>query len=339
MASIIPEDGELQYKNLGQTDIKVSVLALGCWPFAGGMEWGDQSDDDSISAVREALDSGINLFDTAEGYGSGHSEQVLGRGLAGRRHEAVVATKVSPDHLSAGKVVEACERSLKNLGTDYVDLYQVHWPNWDVPLEETMGALERLKSDGKVRAIGVSNFGVRDLSDVLAVGEIVTDQMPYSLLWRAIESEIQPLCVARGVGIICYTPLAQGMLTGRYSTADDVPEGVARTRHFSADRPNARHDEPGVESELLDAIGAVRAIAEDVGEPMANVALAWARQQSGVTSSLVGARSAAEVRLNLPSLDVTISDATLAELSAATETLKQKLGRSPDMWHTPGRMR
>ena len=144
----------MQYRALGKRgDIQVSPIALGCWPFAGGNVWGEQDDTESIAAVHAALDEGINFIDTAEGYG--RSEEVLGRGLKGRRHEAVVATKVSEGNLRADDVITACERSLRTLQTDYIDLYQIHWPNWEVPLAETVGALDSLQTDGKIRAYGV----------------------------------------------------------------------------------------------------------------------------------------------------------------------------------------
>jgi len=329
----------MQYRKLGNTDITVSEMALGCWPFAGGAYWGDQSDEDSIATVHAALDAGITFFDTAEGYENGASERVLGRALTGRRDAAVIATKVSRKNLTPGGVAEACERSLRHLGTDWIDLYQIHWPNHDIPLAETVGALQRLKEEGKVRAIGVSNFAVRDLSDMLALSECVTDQMPYSLLWRVIEREVQPLCISRDVGLICYSPLAQGLLTGRYRNADEVPEGIAQSRWYSGKRPATNHDEPGVESEVFDAIATMRGLAEEAGMPMAIMALAWVKAQPGVTSYLVGARKPEELAWNLPAAAATLSADILARLSAATETIKEKLGNNPDMWLSPGRMR
>jgi aryl-alcohol dehydrogenase-like predicted oxidoreductase len=327
------------YKKLGRTGIEVSEYALGCWPFAGGDVWGDQSDETSIAAVHAALDAGINFFDTAEAYGDGRSERVLGLALAGRRDEAVIATKVSASNLSPDGIMNSCERSLEYLRTEYIDLYQVHWPSWSVPLAETMGALKRLKEQGKVRALGVCNFGVRDLADLLEVGAVETDQLPYSLLWRVIEDAIQPVLLANEIGIICYTPLAQGLLTGRYASADEVPEGLARTRHFAGSRPQVIHGDPGCEAEAFAAIEAVRRVADGLGEPMSSVALAWARQQRGVTSLLVGARSPEEVLRNVPAFDLTLAADTVSELSAVTEEVKLKIGPNPDMWHSESRMR
>ncbi len=329
----------MQYHKLGNTDIDVSAIALGCWPFAGGKVWGDQSEEDSVATVHAALDAGINFFDTAEGYEAGHSERVLGKGLTGRRQDAVIATKVSPSHLAAGDVIAACEQSLHNLQTDTIDLYQIHWPNWNVPLEETVGALETLQRQGKIRAIGVCNFGVQDLSAILELTDVVTDQMPFSLLWRVIERDVQPLCIARNVGIICYSPLAQGLLTGRYASADDVPEGLARTRHYADSRPQSSHGEAGGEVEVFAALADIRQIADSLGQPMAAVALAWIKQQAGVTSFLVGARKPEEVAWNLPALELELSADVVAELNRVTELVKRALGGNPDMWMSPSRMR
>ncbi|HEY3107148.1 MAG TPA: aldo/keto reductase [Chloroflexota bacterium] len=329
----------MERRKLGRSGIEVSVMALGCWPFAGGVVWGEQDDDASIATVHAALEAGINFFDTAEGYGAGKSEQVLGRALAGRRDRAVIATKVSPDHLAPADLVASCERSLRTLGTDYVDLYMIHWPSREVRLAETVRALEQLRQQGKIRAIGVSNFGVGDLSDMVALTRCASDQLPYGLLWRVIEREIVPLCRREEVGIMCYSPLAQGLLTGRYRSADDVPDGLARTRHYASTRPLAKHGEPGCEAEVFEAIAAVRAIAEELDQSMAAVALAWVRQQPGVTAFLVGARSPAELAWNLASLQLTLSDEVLARLSAATDRVKAKLGTNPDPWMSPSRYR
>lgn len=329
----------MEYRQLGTTDMQVSVIALGCWPFAGGQYWGDQDDAASVATVHAALAAGINFFDTAEGYEDGYSERILGRGLEGRRSEAIVATKVSASNLRPDDVLVACERSLRNLRMDYVDLYQIHWPNHDVPLSETVGALERLREAGKTRAIGVSNFGVRDLSDVLALAHVETDQLPYSLLWRVIEREIQPLCVERGVGIICYSSLAQGLLTGRYRDAGDVPDGLTQSRWYSSERPLAAHGEPGVETEVFASLESLRSLASEAGISMATVALAWVKAQPAVTSFLVGARNPEELEWNLPVSDTTLSEDLLTQLGAATEPVKAKLGNNADMWVVPSRMR
>ncbi len=329
----------MEYRRLGNSDLNVSIMALGCWPFGGGAYWGDQPEQDSIDTVHAALAEGINFFDTAEGYENGESERVLGKALVGRRDKAIVATKVSGKNLRPEDVATACERSLRNLQMDYVDLYQIHWPNHDVPLADTVGALKRLKEQGKIRAIAVSNFAVRDLTDMLSLGECVSDQLPFSLLWRVIEREVQPLCLTKDVGIICYSPLAQGLLTGRYANADEVPEGLAQSRWYSSSRPQAQHGEPGAEKEVFDALKALSGMAAELNLSMATMALAWVKAQPGVTSFLVGARKPQELAWNVPVLDVSLPQEVQKRLAAATEPVKQKLGTNPDMWLVPGRMR
>jgi myo-inositol catabolism protein IolS len=329
----------MQYRKLGTTGLDVSVIALGCWPFAGGEYWGETDDAVSIATVHAALDAGINFFDTAEGYEEGKSERVLGEALIGRRGEAIVATKVNASNLRPDDIVTACDRSLANLQMDYVDLYQIHWPNHDVPLADSVGTLQRLKEQGKIRAIGVSNFAVQDLNDVTALTHIETDQLPYSLFWRVIEKQVQPLLVEKGIGIICYSPLAQGLLTGRYTNADAVPEGLTQSRWYSSERPLAGHGEPGVESEVFQAIDELRALAEEAGLSMATMALAWVKSRPAVTSFLVGARTPEELSWNLPVADVELPAELIARLDAATADIKDKLGENPDMWAVPGRMR
>ena len=330
----------MQYKPLGKTGIRVSEFALGCWPFAGGSVWGPQDDAVSIATVHAALDRGVTFFDTAEGYDDdSHSEEVLGRALAGRRTEAVIATKISPPHLVPALVEDTCDASLRRLQTDYIDLYQIHWPNHDVPIEDSLDSLTRLRDSGKIRSIGVSNFGVRDLSSALESADIVTDQLPYNLLWRPIEVEISPMCLDNGVGLVCYSPLAQGLLTGRYSSPDDVPDGLSRSRLFSTGRPLANHGESGCEIETFDAIAKITAIADSLGEHPAKISLSWVRSRPGITALLVGARSPEELDLNMPAFEYDLPDGIVEELEAATDLVKSKLGANADMWNADNRMR
>ena len=193
----------MQYRRLGRSDLNVSAVSMGCWAIAGGSTWGPQDESEALGAIQGALDAGINFFDTAEGYGSGYSEELLGRALAGRRDEAVIATKVSRAHLKPETVKESCEASLRRLKTDVIDLYIVHWPSREVPMEETWRTMEDLQKEGKVRVLGVSNFATADLTELLEVGRPEADQLPYSLLWRAIEHEVVPVCVAHDISITC----------------------------------------------------------------------------------------------------------------------------------------
>lgn len=329
----------MQYRDLGNSGLRVSSICMGCWAIVGDATWGPQDERDAVAAIHAALDAGINFFDSAEMYGSGYSEELLAKALKGRREQAVIATKVSSMKLKPEALREACNASLRRLQTDVIDLYQIHWPNWDLPIEEPLAALEDLKIAGKIRAYGVSNFGKRDLSDLLNKGRVESNQLPYSLLWRAIEHEVQPVCVEHNVSILTYCSLAQGLLTGKFKSADEVPEGRARTRHFSNDRPQARHGEPGCEAETFAAIEEVRRISESVGHTMSEVALAWLLAQPAVTSVIAGSRNAEQSRANARAAAVVLSEEVLTQLSQATDGVKQKLGTNPDAWQGVSRMR
>lgn len=322
----------MEYRRIGKSDISASVIALGCWQFAGDATWGDQDEAASIQTVHAAMDVGINFFDTAEAYGAGRSEEVLGKALVGRRDKAIIATKASDAHHGREELVAACERSLRFLQTDYIDLYQLHWPSRDHDLVDTMATMEKLVAQGKVRAIGVCNFGVQDTADLMAVGRAESNQLPYSLLWRTIEDEILPLCIEHNMGVLCYSPLAQGLLTGKYGTPDSVPPGRARTRFYSSARAGTRHGEAGCEAETFAAIQTIRRISERIGAPMATTSLAWLIQQPGVAAVLAGGRKPEHITQNAQAVELAMSDEIQQELAAATDDLKALLGTNPDQY-------
>jgi aryl-alcohol dehydrogenase-like predicted oxidoreductase len=324
----------MRYTTLPGTDLRVSVIAMGSWALAGDMAWGDQSEADSLASARAAVDAGITFFDTAPGYGEGLSEQRLGMGLEGLRQKVVIATKIGPDTMRTQAVAASVERSLRYLRTDYIDLIQIHWPSREVPLSETLEALEALKRQGKVRAIGVSNFGALDLAEALKLGVPVTNQLPYSLLSRAIEYQIVPACARAGVGVLCYSPLLWGLLAGSYSSPDAVPDGRARSRHFSPARKLTRHQEAGCERETFQAIAAIGAIASRLGVSMARLAVAWLLHQPQVTSVLTGIRRPEQAVANAEAASLTLDAATLAALAEATEPVKRALGENPDLWQS-----
>lgn len=329
----------MRTRRLGTSDLEVPVICFGCWAIAGDNIWGPQDEQDAVDAIRLAVDLGMNFFDTAEGYGAGASEALLGRGLRGIRERALIATKASPTHHEPAKLHAACEQSLRLLGTDYIDLYQLHWPSREVPFADTWGAMEELIAEGKVRAGGVSNWGPRDLDELLQAGRPASNQVSYSLLFRAIEYEILPRCREEQIGILCYMPLMQGLLAGKFASADEVPLGRARSRHFSGDRPQARHGEPGAEEETFAAVRAIRAIAEELGVPMAQVAIAWDLAQPGVTSVITGIRNPEQARANAAAADLELPPDVLEALNRATEPLKRLLGPNADMWQSDSRIR
>jgi aryl-alcohol dehydrogenase-like predicted oxidoreductase len=324
----------MEYRRLGKTGLQVSAVAMGCWAIVGDQTWGRQDERDALAAIKAAYDAGVNFFDTAEAYGDGYSEEMIAKALAGRRHEVVIATKASPRNHSRERLAEACERSLRHLKTDYIDLYQLHWPSREVPFSETVDALEKLRQEGKIRSIGLSNFGKDDLSQILQISGFLSDQVPYSLLWRAVEYEISARCLENSIGLLPYSPLSQGLLTGKFLSAEEVPDGRARTRLFSKERALTRHGEDGCEREVFEAISAIRSICERIGEPMGNVALAWLLHQPGVVSVLAGARNGEQMRQNARAAELKLSDDALEKLTQATEELKKKVGHHPDMWES-----
>ncbi len=323
----------MRTRRLGQSGLQVSVLALGCWALGGGSGWGEQDEGEAIATIHAALDHGIRFLDTAEAYAGGRSEEILGKALRGRREEAIVATKISPRHCDPDEIASYCEASLRRLQTDYIDHYIVHWPITEHPVDEAFAALHDLKREGKVRSIGASNFGVEQLTEALGTEvQIDADQLNCSLLSRAIEFEILPLCRARGVSVTAYMPLMQGLLTGKFEHPGDVPDFRARTRHFDSKRGRARHGGPGAEAETFAAIDAIRAIARELGVPMADLALAWVIAQPGVASAIAGARRPDQVARNVAAAELQLPFEIINRLNMATEALKSKLGPNADYW-------
>jgi myo-inositol catabolism protein IolS len=312
----------VQYRRLGRTEIEVSTVCCGTMAMCPHPTYGESDDAESIAAVHAALEAGINFFDTAEGYADGYAEDVLGRALERRRGEAVIATKVSASHLRPADLARSCEQSLRRLRTDYIDLYQVHWPSRQVPFAETAAALERLRKEGKVRAWGVSNFGLLDMNEALEVAAPESNQLPYSLLWRAIEHDVLPVCDEGAVSIICYSPMAQGILTGKFTAPADVP----------APRRRARYCRDDVIELSFDVVEEVRAISTEIDEPMSAVALAWVLSRPGVTAAIAGARSAEQVAQNVCGGKLRLPQGMLERLDRVSLRLKDALDANPDMW-------
>ena len=316
--------------HLPGSDLIVSQLVFGCWGIASDFHWRDRDESDSIASMEAAFDAGVNFFDTAEAYGNGSSEELVGKVFANRRDQVVIASKMKPDSMRPADVMAACERTLQRLQSDYLDLYQIHWVSPEVPVADTWEAMLRLKEAGKVREIAACNLGVEHLGQVTPPP--LTNQLPYNRLWRAIEHEILPECQKRQIGILAYSPLMHGLLADKYQTAAEVPDGRARSRHFNTERALARHGEPGCETETFGAIAAIRQISKDLGRSMADVALAWVAQQPGVSCVIAGARTPAQLRENVATLANPLPEATIAQLNAATEPVNRALGPNPDMW-------
>jgi len=304
-------------RSFGRTDLKVSALCL------GAMNFGDPTDDaESIRIVDAALDGGINFVDTADVYAGGHSEEVLGRALAanGRRDAIVLATKVGIPHGEGEPgtwhrrehIVATCETSLRRLQTDRIDLLQLHRPSSVVPQEETLAAFDELIRAGKVRYVGCSTHPAWMVMEALATSErlglpsYVSEQPPYNLLDRRIENELLPLCRKYGLAVIPWSPLAAGILAGRYRSTTDVPEGSRLTR-----RPQMR---VRVSPAALTAAEQVAALAADLGITPGQLATLWVKDQPDVTAPIIGPRTLAQLEESLPVLGMTLDESTATRL-------------------------
>jgi myo-inositol catabolism protein IolS len=343
----------MEMRKLGKSDIELSVLGVGCWAFGGGKYWGDQNQKDVNEVVSKALDFGLNYFDTAEVYNDGKSEESLGIALKGIRHNAVIGTKISPSNTRPDVLRSHCEGSLKRLDTDYIDIYMVHWPitplgiahftddtdliNNPPSVEEAFGTLADLKKEGKIRAIGLSNFGVRQMEEVLSLGaDIVVNELPYNLLSRAIEEEILPYCKQEQIGVIGYMALQQGLLAGIYPTPESVPPMQAHSRHFhhSRGKGESRHGEEGAEKEIFQAIDEIKCLAGELGMSIAQISLAWAMAEEAVACTLVGSRNIKELSDNIASTEHELDKDIIEKLNQITEPVLKKLGGNADYYQS-----
>lgn len=329
------------------TGFELPVLGIGCWSFGGGAYWGPQDRKDEEGVVATSIELGCNFFDTAEMYNNGASEEALGAAIASRRGQAIVGTKVPPSACYPEALRAHCDASLKRLKTDTIDLYMVHWPLTPKAIrhftkdeailarpptvEETFATLMQLQKAGKIRQIGVCNFGVKHLTEALSTGvKIAVNQLFYSILARAIEFEILPFCAQRGIGVMAYMALLQGLLTGKYGNADEMPYARTRIRQFRGDRKDSRHGGPGFEAEVFAAIAKLKAIAARAGVPLTHLALGWVAAQPGVVCTLSGARTAAQVAENAAAFAAPLPAWALAEAEAVTRPLRDAMGRNAD---------
>ncbi len=311
----------MQYRSLGRSGMMVSPLCIGAFNFAN-----PTSEDDSIRIVEKAVAAGINFFDTSNNYTDGKSEKILGSAISriGSRHNVVIASKahfpVGPGPNDSGNsrlhLMRACEDSLRRLGTDYIDLYQLHRPSFDIPVDETIGALTDLVRQGKVRYVGTSTHPAWKVMEGLMVSELkglarfISEQPPYNLLDRRIENELVPMCLSYGLGIIPYAPMAQGVLAGRYDDPKNLPSDsrAARIGGVFFGRVN----EAGIRiGRRLNELACAYQMSA------AQLALLWVKDQPGITAPIFGPRTLEQLEQVLPVVDMGLSD----ELRAACDTL------------------
>jgi len=289
-----------------------SMLALGCWPF-GGREWGGQDDADSMAAMGTAYAAGINHFDTAIAYGGGASERVVGRFLAidDRRQKVFLATKGNTPNASGEEIADSLDRSLGNLGVDCVDLYYIHWPRKGKDMRPVMEALEAARRQGKIQAIGVSNFSVEQMEQVAEVGTIDAHQLCYNLFWRYLEAEVIPYCREHGIAVVTYSTIAEGILTGKFPREVQFGEDDHRRHGVLFD--------PEVWPHVHDAVERLKAIAAEAGRPLVELAIRWVASRPGVTSTLVGARNAAQAEQNAAAMRGEVSQGVLEGMTAVSD--------------------
>jgi aryl-alcohol dehydrogenase-like predicted oxidoreductase len=321
----------MEKRKFGKTDLYTSPVVYGCMGGAGA--FGPQEEKDSIAALQQAYESGINFFDTAEAYGAGYSEQLLGKALGDKRKDIVISSKVSREHLSSDDILTACDRSLKNLKTDYLDLYLLHWPSRDVPLTESIETLKKLKEQGKIRYYGVSNFGKEDLSAAMELGDLSANQIPYHLLYRSVEFDVQPLCDKNDIPMMCYSSLMQGLLAGKYKNLSDFPVSRARTRMFDHRKwGEATHRENGAEDAGQKALDEIWKIVSETGLSMEELAVGWLKSRKAVGGVIVGTRNAEQSKSLRKLLEIDLDPGIVNALSSATDELKTQLGSNLDMW-------
>jgi len=336
----------MQYRKLGVSHLNVSVLSFGAWQLGDQGYWGGGTPYRPMEAVRAALDGGINLFDTAEVYGNGESEQVLGQALGADRRKVMIATKALPQNCTPERLRAACEASLRRLGTDYIDLYQIHWPFRQRPVRDLQGnplaqqpnvmeaceTLRVLQNEGKVRYIGLSNYGPLDLEDWFTYGGAECNQIGYNIVSRAAEYKVIPASRRFQLGLLVYMPLLQGLLSHPWDSIDMLPLPRRRTRHFSGKREGVRHGGPGYETLLMQTVSELRQFSQAIGVPMATMCVSWVLAQPGISSAIIGARSPEQVLRNMRSAELSLGPAGIARLNEITAPLKFAMGDNADLW-------
>ena len=311
-----------QTKQLGNTDMSLTPIGLGCWALGGGDwigGWGSQDDNEFIATIHKALDLGINWIDTAAVYGLGRSEQVVGRALKSLTKKPYVFTKCSSvwnekrevsQSLKADSLRKEVENSLKRLQIDVIDLYQIHWPNPDADIEEGWSTLAKLKEEGKVRYIGVSNFSVEQMQRAEKIAPISSLQPPYSLINRNVEKDILPYCLKQDIGVIVYSPMQSGLLTGAMT-----PERVKNLPQDDWRRSSPEFNEPRM-TRNLKLVDLLRAIGKPHNVSPGVVAIAWTLRQPAVTAAIVGGRRPDQVERNVSIMEFRLNQDEIQQIEA-----------------------
>jgi aryl-alcohol dehydrogenase-like predicted oxidoreductase len=328
----------MEYRDFGQTGIKISAMGFGCWEIGGG--YGSIEETEFIRAVNRALDLGVNSFDTAEAYGFGASERSLAKALGNRRKEAVITTKFGIGYPDAKnyrdstrkRVFDSIEKSLTNLNTDYVDVYLVHWPDRNTPFEEPMRALDDLVKQGKVRAVGLSNFRRDEIEACMKARRVDVVQYCWNMFDRRMQKDIYPYCREHHIGVMAYGSLAYGMLTGTFSEEMTFEKNDWRSKRGQLANINLFQHLFGPDHYLknLRAVEELKAMAKRYGKTLPQFALRWTLSNPVISTALVGCRNPREVEDNAGALGWTISDADMKEIDAIFA--RHGVVTAPDTW-------
>jgi aryl-alcohol dehydrogenase-like predicted oxidoreductase len=332
----------LPSRRLGSSDVHVSPVIFGAWAIGGWM-WGGSEEAESIAAIHASLDAGVNTIDTAAIYGMGYSEELVAKAVRGRRDKVVIATKCGmrwdgpetegsdpwPQKDNSGRdvvirknarpasIAYECEQSLRRLQTDVIDLYQIHWPDTSTPVEDSMAAMLKLKDQGKIRAIGVSNYDEQWLASALKVAPVASNQPPYSILQRSIEAKVLPFAREHHIATIVYSPMERGLLTGSVTMDRQFPPGDHRATHKFF-RPENR-------KRVLDSLAKVRPIADAHKASLAQLIINWTIHEPGITAALVGARNAEQARHNAGAMGFTLNNDERAMIRRAFDDTSREL--------------
>ena len=310
----------METAKFGNTDMMITRIGFGAWAIGGGnwaFGWGPQDDGEAIAAIHRAIEKGMNWIDTAAVYGLGHSEQLVAKALKGMSAKPYIFTKCglvwddtrkTSQNLKAESIRMECEASLRRLNVEVIDLYQVHWPV-DADLEEAWEMMEKLRSEGKVRYIGVSNYNVKQIEQCMKIAPVSSLQPPYSLLNREYEKEILPFCNEKGIGVVVYSPMGSGLLTGAMTR-----ERIAAMPSDDWRRNSSYFQEPALTQNLL-LVEKLKTIGAKYGRSAGEVAIAWTLQNPAVTAAIVGGRNAAQVDGISKALDFRLSEEDTAEIS------------------------
>lgn len=317
----------MEYNNLGVSNLNVSKIGFGCWAIGGS--WGSTDDKQSISTIRKAIDLGINFFDTADIYGFGHSETLLGKALGKKRKDVIIATKVGLAWDDHGCMFKACTRqhilnaldaSLKRLNTDYIDLYQIHWPDTNTPFEVTMNVMDSLVKSGKVRYIGVSNFTVKQIRECMKTRAIHSLQPPYNMLMREAEKTLLPYCRRNGVGVIAYGSLAYGLLTGKFNNETTFADNDWRSGKLFSDPGDWQYHINIFQGKQFQRniriIEKLKKISKKYDKSVGQLAIAWVLSNPSISSALVGAKNIDQLEENLKGQGWTIEKEDLSRINA-----------------------